>query len=419
MRWIVTVTVVLGVMWTGCDDTFEPRVQPELLNADTERVVPPFPDDVTRPDTSRDTAPPPPDTVTPPDTIIPPDTVTPPDTIVPPDTVTPPDVPPDVPELCRRDVDCQNSPETPVCYRQEGRCVECVRRRDCLNSPAGPRCDRNTFTCTTPGGGGDCRSTGDCPPDQVCSNFGDPNQPGTCIDACEPYVGSDQSGCSSGTWCTPDIERPGVGQCTPSNPGGDPAPSPCTLTQNPSLQGTCADQNICLPDENGEACFGYCDPAVGPGGVGSCPNPDDACFQFQYEDDAGQLRETAYGICFPGCDVDLGVGCDTPGQACVIGELLGLSPGQDLCYDVPAELGEGEDCSAVGMQEFELCGSNSMCIDLQGGDGRFGVLCYDICRAGVAPIGSANHPDCRNPGAICVEAFDPNQTTDIGLCILQ
>ena len=296
-------------------------------------------------------------------------------------------------------------------------------------SNEGDNCDDNTLCsdgllCVS----GTCRAT--CDPEAaegasgacdqtdgkaLCNelNAGDPPMSigiGACFESCTPYAGADGNGegCEANEWCFPrfEFENDGFGQCTAATGAGvegdacDQA-SPC----GPGL--------ICLAG----SCAAICDPDAAAGTPGaadvSCPRADDICTGLSQTGADGMAQPINLGQCQQTCAYDEDRACTDTSLTCVPGELR--SGTADTCVaGIPIpEVDLLGDCTAAGLAEFDLCGPNSICLDLSQNFGLQGVLCYDLCRTSEGAFNSGSHPDCRSQSVSCIQAF---QSTDFGLC---
>lgn len=113
-----------------------------------------------------------------------------------------------------------------------------------------------------------------------------------------------------------------------------------------------------------------------------------------------------YGLCGEICDFHASVACADTTRTCVVGELLAAP---DSCLAGVLTLPEGASCLASGLNEFELCGPNSICFSTSPGADPF---CLDVCATSAGGFGES-HSDCRNLAVLCQDVFgDPN----LGLC---
>jgi len=112
------------------------------------------------------------------------------------------------------------------------------------------------------------------------------------------------------------------------------------------------------------------------------------------------------------CGFHDGLGCSFAFKTCFMGELLNPLA-VDLCLDTPNvtpfPLPEFADCIAAGLAAYDLCGPNSVCLDVTPGV----YDCRDICATSEGSFGSGPHVDCRRSGAVCIDAFG---NPSYGLC---
>lgn len=113
------------------------------------------------------------------------------------------------------------------------------------------------------------------------------------------------------------------------------------------------------------------------------------------------------------CGFHASVGCSFAFKTCFMGELLN-PVGLDLCLDTPNvtpfPLPEFADCIAAGLAAYDLCGANSVCLELITTPGVY--ECRDICATSAGAFGTY-HPDCRRADAICEDVFG---NPSYGLC---
>ena len=65
------------------------------------------------------------------------------------------------------------------------------------------------------------------------------------------------------------------------------------------------------------------------------------------------------------------------------------------------EVAEPTPVAAAGLAESDYCGPASVCFNLGIANGKNYPACYDLCRESMGAYDTMNHPDCRDPGALC------------------
>lgn len=229
---------------------------------------------------------------------------------------------------------------------------------------------------------------------------GDTEDTGSSPSTCDPYAAD--PGCAVGDMCVPGA-RDAVsgaisGTCEPA--GTAALDDACDGT---TAATTCAEGLFCR-----DTCTPHCDPDATGADPGAC-GANQGCVPVI--NNLGAFED--WGACNTTCDYTHGdpMNPATPcsGDAsCLAGELLGVD--FDVCGETPPLLDVGASCSDAGINQFELCGLNSICFDL---DSTGEVTCRDLCFVSAGAFGSSPHPDCRNSTDTCEDTFSG---ADFGMC---
>lgn len=92
----------------------------------------------------------------------------------------------------------------------------------------------------------------------------------------------------------------------------------------------------------------------------------------------------------------------------MMGELFEMD--NDPCMSLDATLSPFASCAGAGLDEYDLCGGNSMCLSL----GSYTNACIDVCVPTTAePYGTVGHADCRDGSTTCTEVG----FSDFGACL--
>jgi Cys-rich repeat protein len=212
---------------------------------------------------------------------------------------------------CRTNVDCQNTPATPVCEAESGQCVECLTDARC---PSGFLCSPQ-FQCVKPEG---CSIDSECKEGERCSNR-------KCIPECQ--FDSDCVGRPGGNRCDP-ASRTCV-KCWQNN--HCLSTQACSLGQCVSATKTCyrdldcANGQVCAiqPNQSNTAWIGgRCIPPVGPVNHGGACKANKECR-------SGFCRQpfpgATDGYCIGACDSTYGsADCDSSARCREAGEKVPL-----------------------------------------------------------------------------------------------
>ncbi len=199
---------------------------------------------------------------------------------------------------------------------------------------------------------------------------------------CEPLT---ETGCPSGSWCRPADDLMS-GTCTMAGAGT----SGMACAENDD----CGSGLICV----GEVCTEACDSRMGDLGCGD----DAGCAALRGVDGV----PINLGTCIATCDYD--------GDATCPGDLSCLPPDVsstnfDACFPGIPNLPAGGDCALGGVSRLGLCAPGRICYSRA--DLPPGLICWDYCRASVAPLSTPEHPDCF-AGDRCVQF-----AVGLGVCV--
>lgn len=216
---------------------------------------------------------------------------------------------------------------------------------------------------------------------------------GTCEADCTPFAVGLDAGCAADEWCSPTYAGAEAGFCVAV--GTTPIGAECSASVDCAAGGYCDCRfGRTLGCTVERACVSSCLPSLAPGAPGGC-----ALGQRCVRPSVWGGEPASLGICREGCDFAAGETCSDPSETCVPGELL--ADGADACLDVPPAASPlGEYCFLLGVDPGDPCGPTALCTLLPG---DLLETCVEVCRVSEGPLGAADHPDCAEPMATCVE----------------